>query len=410
MPNPDWYEKRPDTTIMPAMRESVVQLGLEVLLQQDCRSLWGSRVGLLVHPASVDSRLRHAVELLSQHPRVDLRALFGPQHGIRGETQDNMIEWTGFQDPTLHVPVFSLYGETRVPTVEMLNLIDTLVVDLQDVGSRYYTFVWTLALAMEACGRQGVRVMVLDRPNPLNGVTLEGPVLDTAFRSFVGLYAVPVRHGLTIGEAAFLLRDHFGVRCELEVVAMRGWQREFYWEDTGLPWVAPSPNIPRPTTALVYPGACLFEATNVSEGRGTTQPFELTGAPWAEPGPFARRLSEYALPGVVFRPLFFQPTFHKWCGLTIGGVQTHVTDRRAFRPWKTGLALLEAYLRTPSGRFQWNPPPYEYEYEKMPIDILAGTDQVRLHLESGRPVSELFERWDDDLELFARQRKPYLLY
>ncbi|GAB4235717.1 MAG: DUF1343 domain-containing protein [Acidobacteriota bacterium] len=392
------------------MLEPRVSLGIDELLRDDCRILAGRRVGLLVHPASVDSRLRSTVDVLAGHPRVSLRALFGPQHGLWGETQDNMIEWSDFEDPARRLPVYSLYGETRKPTPRMLEDLDTLVVDLQDVGARYYTFIWTLALVMEAAGELGVEVVVLDRPNPLNGTALEGPVLDPGYSSFVGLLPIPVRHGMTIAELALLFRHHFGIECELHVVPMRGWRREYYWDDTGLAWVPPSPNMPYPGTALVYPGSCLFEATNVSEGRGTTLPFELLGAPWIEPERFAAELNARKLPGAYFRAVRFQPTFHKWCGHVIGGIHLHVTDRQAFRPWRTGLHLLEAFRRYGGDEFAWLPPPYEYEYEKMPIDILAGTPQVRQTLDSGGAAADLAEVLEANLDEFAQLRGKYLLY
>lgn len=387
-----------------------VALGIDELLRDRCRILAGRRVGLLVHPASVDSHLRSSVDLLAGHPDVQLRALFGPQHGLWGETQDNMIEWSDCEDRAHRLPVYSLYGETRKPTARMLEGLDTLVVDLQDVGARYYTFIWTLALVLEAAGEQGVEVVVLDRPNPLNGITLEGPVLDPAFASFVGLLPIPVRHGMTIAELALLFRHHFGLDCELQVVPMRGWRREYYWEDTGLAWVPPSPNMPHPGTAVVYPGACLFEATNVSEGRGTTLPFEYLGAPWIDPQQFAAELNDRAIPGAFFRAVRFQPTFHKWCGHVIGGIHLHVTDRQSFQPWRTGLFLLEGFRRHSGGRFDWLPPPYEYEYEKMPIDILAGTDAVRHRLEAGAEVAELAADLEEGLGEFAQLREEYLLY
>jgi len=283
--------------------------GLDLLVAENARRLRGRRVGLLAHPASVDHDLRHAVPILHAALGRDLRALFGPQHGLRGETQDNMVEWTGFTDPVTGLPAYSLYGEHRRPTAAMLGGLDVLVVDLQDVGARYYTFVWTLLLCLEACAEQGVAVMVLDRPNPLGG-KVEGNVLDPAWKSFVGLAPVPMRHGLTLAELARWLRDHFVLDVELEVVPVTGWQREIWHGQATLPWVMPSPNMPTLETAVVYPGACLLEGTELSEGRGTTRPFEILGAPWLEPELLVAKMSAQALPGVVLRPLHFEPTFH----------------------------------------------------------------------------------------------------
>jgi uncharacterized protein YbbC (DUF1343 family) len=387
-----------------------VRIGLEVLLDERRSLICGRRVGLLAHPASVDSRLNHAVDRLLAEADVNLVALFGPQHGTRGETQANMIEWEGYRDSTTGLPVHSLYGKTRKPTAEMLQDIDVLVVDLQDVGARYYTFIYTMALAMEACAEQGTEVIVLDRPNPINGLDLEGPLLDPAFASFVGRYPLPVRHGLTIGELALLFSGEFGLSCPLQVVPMRGWQREMFFDQTGLTWVPPSPNMPRLETALVYPGLCLLEGTNVSEGRGTTLPFELSGAPWVDPGELARELSRVGLPGVRFRPAWFQPTFDKWAGHRIGGIQLHLNDRRRFRPFRCGLELVRAYREFGAQSFVWKPPPYEYEFQLLPFDILCGSDRIRGALESGEDLETLERSWDSELGSYRSMRNRYLLY
>ncbi len=388
----------------------MVELGLDRLLDDRLNLLRGRRVGLLAHPASVDRRLRHATSLLWRHPDVDLRAVFGPQHGARGETQDNMIEWEDYRDPRTGLPVFSLYGTARKPTPEMLAEIDVLVVDLQDVGARYYTFIYTLALAMEACRDSGREVVVLDRPNPIGGTALEGPVLNPAFASFVGMYPLPIRHGMTVGELAGFFNREMGIGCDLTVVEMRGWRREMYYDRTGQQWVPPSPNIPRLETAIVYPGLCLLEGTNLSEGRGTTHPFEMSGAPWVDPDQIVEQLETLDLPGVRFRPTHFQPTYHKWTGILVGGVHLHVEDRTAFRPFLTGVALVAAY-RSPGGReFEWKAPPYEYEYTLLPFDILCGTDRIRVDIVEGRDLREMEADWTEPLALFARRRKEYLLY
>jgi uncharacterized protein YbbC (DUF1343 family) len=334
----------------------------------------------------------------------------GPQHGFRGETQDNMIEWGDYSDPLTGLPVFSLYGETRAPTEEMLSLLDVLVVDLQDVGSRYYTFIQTLALALEVCGRAGKEVLVLDRPNPIGGIQVEGIVLRTEFRSFVGLYPLAARHGMTIGELSNYFNSEFGLGCDLKVVPMDGWEREMYYDRTGLPWVFPSPNMPSLETALVYPGLCLLEGTNVSEGRGTTRPFELSGAPWIDPNSLIAELEQIDLPGVRFRPIHFCPTFHKWAGHTIGGVQIHVTDRSRFLPFRTGIALIQLYRSQGGVHFEWRQPPYEYEEKILPFDILCGSDQPRRLMEAGVEVEAAEQRWREELERFCRVRESYLLY
>ena len=387
-----------------------VLTGLERLFAERIDLLQGHRVGAIVNPTSVDSGLTHLVDLFWEHPEIDIRCLMGPQHGARGETQDNMIEWQDYRDPATELPVYSLYGQTRRPTPEMLQDIDLLVFDVQDVGARYYTFIHTLVLAMEACAQYGKKLIVLDRPNPLNGLDLEGPVLQPAFRSFVGLYPLAIRHGMTVGELALYFNSEFNLGCRLEVLAMKGWKREMFYDDTGLPWIMPSPNMPTLDTALVYPGMCLLEGTNLSEGRGTTRPFELSGAPWVDPKALMEKLKSARLPGVVFRHAFFIPTFHKWSGKLVAGVQIHVSDRCRYRPFETALALLRAYWELGNGDFRWKEPPYEYEYEKLPIDILAGTDRLRLGLERGATPSELNACWQPELEVFRRKRRPNLLY
>lgn len=379
-----------------------VMTGLDRLQAGGWGLLRGQRVGLLVHPASVDANLRHARDqMASARGAVDLRALFGPQHGILGQTQDNMIEWSGFRDPDLGIPVHSLYGEHRRPTPAMLADIDTLVVDLQDVGARYYTFIWTLLLCLEACAECGKRVVVLDRPNPLGGVATEGNVLDPEYRSFVGLAPIPMRHGLTIGELAGFFRAWRGLDIELDVVWMDGWRRQMDFEATGLPWVLPSPNMPTVETAFVYPGGCLLEGTNLSEGRGTTRPFEIFGAPFVDGRKLAAVLQAWNLPGCRLRPLSFEPTFHKFAGRVCGGVQVHVTNRRAFEPVVTYTAAMAAVAGLWPQEFAWKRPPYEYEQEKLPIDILAGGARWREQLEAGLTPWQMKAGWLEELRAFA---------
>jgi len=334
----------------------------------------GARVGALLHPASVSSGLEHASQILEQGDGKlwRLRALFGPQHGYLGQTQDNMIEWKSYEHPRLGIPVHSLYGEHREPTASMLNDLDVLLIDLQDVGARYYTFIWTMFLCLRACERHDFPVVVLDRPNPINGLTTEGPILDPAYRSFVGLHPLPVRHGRTIGELAQLFRDEVFPRSRLTVLPMKGWQREMWFDDTGLPWVMPSPNMPTLETATVYPGMCLLEGTNISEGRGTTRPFEVFGAPFIDSEPFARELNQLQLPGAYFRAAWFQPAFQKFAGEMCGGAQLHVTSRDRFTPFRTAVEIIRTIRRTFGESFAWKEPPYEYEYERLPIEVLLG--------------------------------------
>jgi len=388
----------------------MVKTGLEILLDLKLSLLDGSRVGLIVNPASINSRFEHAADLFHQHPQINLTALFGPQHGIRGDTQDNMIEWQTFRDKRTALPAYSLYGETRKPTPEMLAGLDVLVFDIQDVGTRVYTFIYTMALAMEAARECGKRLIVLDRPNPIGGLQIEGNLLEPDFQSFVGMFPIPMRHGMTIGELALMFNREFGIGCELEVVKMDGWRRSMFYEDTRLPWVMPSPNIPTIDTAVVYPGSVMFEGTNISEGRGTTRPFEINGAAYIEADELIEELRKENLPGVIFRPLHFQPTFHKFAGELCGGIQIHVVDRNAFKPVITGVAIIRAIRRLYPDGFEWKQPPYEYVYDKLPFDVINGSSRLREQIEPGRPVAEIEESWREGLNDFDERRAPYILY
>ncbi len=381
-------------------------------------------MGLLCHPASVADDLTHVVDRLIQ---VGVRParLFGPEHGVRGEAQD-MIGLPDERDARTGIPVVSLYGETfesLVPAAADLAELDVLVVDLQDIGSRYYTYVWTMALAQAAAARAGVAVVVLDRPNPLGGLLIEGGGVREDCESFVGLGAVPVRHGLTIGEIARLCaggmpwggpRFARPIDGELTVVPMRGWRRTMRFGETGLPWVMPSPNMPTPDTALVYPGQCLFEATNLSEGRGTTRPFELVGAPFLDGYAWAEALRAEAgggdlLPGVQFRPLSFRPTFHKFAGRSCGGVQLHVTDPTTFRPYLTGIALLATARRMAPADFRWRTEPYEFVADRPAIDILTGGEEIRGAIEKNVALDEIAGAMEPFERAFAERRRPALL-
>ena len=386
-----------------------VQPGLDVLLHHRLRLLRGRRFGLLAHQASVDSKLQHAADLLRDVRGARLSAIFAPEHGLWGAAQD-LVHIRATRDPLTGLRVASLYGERREPAPSMLRGLDLLVIDLQDVGARYYTFQWTMALAMRACARAGVPALVLDRPNPLGGDLVEGNIPDPRFASFVGLYPLPARPGLTLGEVARYLRQAHGLGGSLDVVSMRGWRRSMSWEDTGLPWVPPSPNMPTPDTARVYPGGCLIEGTNLSEGRGTTRPFEWVGAPWLDAHDYAGALARERLPGVVCRPARFRPTFQKWAGQVCDGVQLHVTDPRRFRPFLTGLALIAVARRLAPRTFRWRRPPYEFERRRLPIDILLGTDRVRRAIERGQPLGAIERSWQDDLARWRRRRAAALLY
>jgi len=345
--------------------------------------LRGRRTGALLHAASADSSLRPTLSVLEEMDAagaIKLAALFGPQHGFETTTQDNMIEWSGYRHPRLGVPVHSLYGEHREPTDEMLDGLEVLFVDLVDVGARYYTFIWTMLLCLQAAARRNIAVVVADRPNPIDGLTTEGRPQRSDYLSFVGLHPLPVRHGKTIGELARQFQEELVPSVDLTVLPLEGWNRAHYHDETGLPWIMPSPNMPTHETAVVYPGMCLLEGTNLSEGRGTTRPFELFGAPWIDGDKLGAALNARCLPGIHFRAAAFEPGFQKYAGQICRGAQLHVTDRGVFQPLRTGLEILRMVREMYPSEFAWKQPPYEYEHEKLPIEILCG-----------RPVEKIFD-------------------
>jgi uncharacterized protein YbbC (DUF1343 family) len=387
----------------------MIRTGVERLLDGEADHLRSASLGLIVHPASVTSDLTSSVDALIERD-FGVRALFGPQHGTRGEKQDNMVESRPYVDEATGLEVHSLYGDVRRPTRRMLEGLDALLFDLQDVGVRVYTFVWTMALAMEACAEAGVRFVVLDRPNPIGGARREGPVLRPGFESFVGLHPIPLRHGLTCGELARWLNDVRGIGCELEVVACEGLKRAMRWRDTGLPWVMPSPNLPTTDSCAVYPGMVLLEGTNLSEGRGTTRPFELFGAPYIDPRRLLARLEDGLGPGVTLRPCSFEPTFQKHAGTVCGGGQLHVTNADVFEPVRAAVAVLCAARALGGDAFSWRRPPYEYEEHNKPIDILWGHDGLRHGVDSGASVDEILEGIDTELAAFSATTAEYLLY
>jgi len=351
-----------------------VELPLDHLQELWPKKLRGARIGALLHPASVSGKLEHASRILERHngDLFRLAAFFGPQHGFLGQTQDNMVEWKSYQHPRLHLPVYSLYGEHREPTTEMLDRLDVLLVDLQDIGARYYTFIWTLYLCMRVCEKVGVALVVLDRPNPITGVITEGPILDPNYKSVVGLHPIRVRHGKTIGDLAQQFREEAFPNCQLSILPIKNWERAMWFDQTGLPWVMPSPNMPALDTASVYPGMCLLEGTNISEGRGTTRPFEIFGAPFIEAERLCCELNHLNLPGAFFREDYFQPTFHKFAGELCSGAQLHILDREKFRPFLTGVEIIKYIRKNYPEQFQWKQPPYEYEWKKLPIEVLIG--------------------------------------
>jgi uncharacterized protein YbbC (DUF1343 family) len=373
-----------------------MRLGIEVLLQDDPVDLTGSRVGLLQNQASVDRRFRSSCDLFAERYPDELRALFAPQHGFWGEQQANMVESPHAKHERLGIPIHSLYSEVREPTAAMLSGLDLLVIDLQDVGTRVYTFVWTVLRCLRACAEHDVDVLILDRPNPLGGVQVEGAVLNPAYRSFVGEAAIPMRHALTLGELSRMLNQTLSLGAGLHVVSMDGWKRDQLFSEMQRAWVPPSPNLPTCASALVYPGQVLLEGTNLSEGRGTTMPFEVVGAPFIEADLLADELNGQSLPGIRFRPVRFRPTFDKWQGTLCGGVFLHVSDGRQLRPYATTLSLLSAIRRQWPDQFEWLPPPYEYETRKMPIDILSGDDRLRRWLNDEDELSA------DQVDLLSR--------
>ena len=372
--------------------------------------LRGRRVGIVSNPASVDHQFVHVVDRLMAMRGVTVTALFGPQHGFRSDVQDNMIETPHTSDAVRRIPVYSLYSDTREPTREMLADVDVLVIDLQDIGARIYTYIYTMANCLRACARHGVEVIVCDRPNPIGGTAIEGPMLDAGYESFVGQFPIPMRHGMTIGELARLFNDHFRIGAAVDVIRMSGWSRAQHADEAGAPWVMPSPNMPTLDTAIVYPGSVLFEGTMASEGRGTTRPFELIGAPWVQAERMAAALNDQRLPGVHFRPAVFEPTFQKHARVTCGGCQIHVTDRTQFQPVLTGVALIEAIRREDPATFAWRQPPYEYEHDQWPIDILAGSPTLREAIDAGATARDIAASWPAAMASFLEARQRVLLY
>jgi len=392
------------------MGRTHIALGLERLLEEQSQLLKSARVALICNQASVDYTLHHAADLLSEHSQVNLRALFGPQHGIRGDVQDNMIETEHSIDRKTGLPIYSLYSETREPTEAMLQNLDVLIFDMQDVGCRIYTFAYTMANCMAAARKFGKKVIVCDRPNPINGRQVEGNVLEPDHASFVGLFPIPTRHGMTIGELACLFNEEFDIGCDLHVVQMTGWKRSHWLDDTDTPWVLPSPNMPTLDTATVFPGAVHFEGTQMSEGRGTTRPFELIGAPYIDPDEYANALNQMELPGVFFRSCIFRPTFQKHAGLSCGGVQIHVINREEFEPVITGIAMVKVAYDLYGSEFRWKEPPYEYVYDRNPFDVIAGTSSIRQAFEQGTTLEAIRSGWTAEFDKFMNSRERYLLY
>jgi uncharacterized protein YbbC (DUF1343 family) len=389
----------------------MISLGIEQLVKSPPDSLSGKRLGLLCNQASTDSKLFHSRDLINSRFPGQLTCLFSPQHGFFSEKQDNMVESSHSVDSVTGLPLFSLYGKERRPNNEMFSYFDTLLIDLFDVGTRVYTFLYTMAYCLEAAAEFGKQVLVLDRPNPIGGQQVEGNILQPDCSSFVGLYPMPMRHGLTFGELALLLNNTFGIGADLKVIPMAGWQRRMLYDDTGLPWVFPSPNMVSASAALAYPGQVIWEGTNISEGRGTCLPFELFGAPFIDQQEVINKLnSSTEMQGCILRPLAFEPTANKWAGQPCHGFQIHVTYPQTFRPYRTSLALLQAVMLLYPDNFAYKNPPYEYEYQRLPMDLILGDSWLREALEQGEKIVDLERIWQKDLAVFEKLRQKVFLY
>lgn len=390
-----------------------VQSGLELLVAQKFAPLRGKRVGLVTHSAAVDAQLRSAVDLFAAADGVQLVSIFGPEHGLHGQAQD-LIGVAENEAKAVPAAVTSLYGTSASslrPTAEQLGVLDVLVVDLQDIGSRFYTFQATMRYCLEVALPLGLSVLVLDRPNPLGGLSVEGPAMRIGYESFVGAHDIAIRHGLTIGELAMLYQQELKLGPgELRVLPCEGWKRKDMFDVTGLPWVMPSPNMPTLDTAIVYPGQCLFEGTNLSEGRGTTRPFEFCGAPWLDAGKLANKMNSEKIAGVTFRPVWFRPTFQKHADKDCGGVQLHVTDRSVFQSVRTSLALLSAMREMSGAQFAWRTEVYEFVSEPIAIDLLFGSDRERTQIELGRPWREIAANWESEERAFEKRRQAVRMY
>lgn len=385
-----------------------VKTGLMVLIEDNLSDFKGQPLGLLANQASVGPDYKHCLSWLDRFLPGQVKVLFSPQHGWEGEKQDNMIESQSFSLPDGRV-VYSLYSDSREPTKESLKGLAAVIVDLQDVGTRVYTFAQTLNLMLKVASEISLEVVVLDRPNPIGGLEIEGSVLAPEYRSFVGLMPIAMRHGLTIGELALMMAKSLEKPVKLTVIPMKGWRRDMYFNDTMLPWVWPSPNMPTAQTCLLYPGQVIWEGTNLSEGRGTTRPFHLVGAPYLDAHILAKELLKFNLPSVAFRPCHFQPSFNKWAGQDCAGVEIYPLDR-TFKPFLTSLSILEVILRCFGKDFKLKDPPYEYEFQRRPIDLILGQRDIFDSLLKGRSALEISLDWQGELKNFKKERESLLIY
>ncbi len=390
------------------MKNRVI-LGLEVFIKSSPGGLKNKRIGLLANPASVDSNYNHAVTLINRKFPNQLKVIFSPQHGFYAEKQDNMIESDHFIEPELKIPVYSLYNESRIPTKDMFEKIDVLIIDIQDVGTRVYTFIYTISYCLEVAASMNKKVIILDRPNPIGGNQIEGNILSQDVSSFVGRFPIPMRHGLTIGEISSYFNTEFGIGSDLSIIPMKGWQRNMYWQDTNLSWVIPSPNLPTAQSCIVYPGQVIFEGTNISEGRGTTLPFEQFGAPFLNTKTI-KAAADKSIKGAYLRPVSFQPTSGKWQGEICNGFQIHVTNKELFSPYYVSLILLQLIIKHHGDAFKFKEPPYEYEYDKLPMDLILGSKALRKEIVSQSKIQTLKENWQEALLNYKLLVRKYYLY
>jgi uncharacterized protein YbbC (DUF1343 family) len=386
-----------------------VMTGLENLKTNPPDWLKGKRLGLLANPASIDKKFTTALDIICQVFPGQLRALFSPQHGFYAEKQDNMIESDHGLDPLLNIPIFSLYSTTRIPTQDMFDKIDTLIIDIQDVGTRVYTFIYTISYCLELAAKLNKTVVILDRPNPIGGLQVEGNLLDPGFASFVGRFPIPMRHGMTVGEISQFFNQKFHLDCDLKIIPMKGWKRNMYWQDTGLVWIPPSPNLPTPMSCMVYPGQVIFEGTNISEGRGTTLPFEQFGAPFLDIAAILQKAGP-KIKGACLRPVNFESTSGKWQNKVCKGFHIHITSRQDFKPYLTSLLLMQLIIKLHPHEFEFKSPPYEYEYERMPIDLILGSQDIRKKITNLENLEELETFWLEHVNEFINNSKRYHLY
>ena len=389
--------------------------GLDILEHsKEIQSKIKGNVAYLCNSASVNSKLVHGIYVLKKIFGSRFTKIFGPQHGFSTDLQDNMIETPHAMHPYFKIPIYSLYSEPRKPSREMLEDIDCMIIDLQDVGTRIYTYIWTMVLTMQECVKNGIKLIILDRPNPVNGLNIEGNICEPDFFSFVGIYEFPMRHGMTIAEVSNWANKIEGIDCDLEIVCMKNWKRDMYFTDTALPFVLPSPNLPTPESCIVYPGSVLFEGTNMSEGRGTTRSLEIIGSPDLEPWKhlsyLKNELEKAKLTGVTLRPLVFVPTFDKFQGEACGGYQIHINNLENFKPWATSQFLMQRFFHLFKSDDFWNTEPYEYTKGALPIDWINGSAKIRHWIESDNKIDQLFEIENANMKEFLKKRKEVLLY